>query len=327
MRGKLLLGAAACAVAAYLLLRPGTSQERIPISQSTGSTISRAAHAPTAHANTRLKEPPQDKLAAARPSPSSALLGELSAAADLRAFALSALSRPAEGGHFYARYVAIACGLNFPAIRRMHDDSVAAKLSEHGTISPHQLAAGDNLPRRCASFVGDEVAQILEKVQAHDADGQDPLIAAERQARNALKSKDPAALRQAFAALQQVNDPLLWTQNSLPHTFAASDPEARKSGGIYFDGQVLTHDDPLSFLETRLALNLGFCIPELPCASDYQVQMSCLFDGHCVADRSEWMKAQYFAGGGTDAGWTRVIALQNRIRAALSSGNTSMFVR
>jgi hypothetical protein len=56
---------------------------------------------------------------------------------------------------------------------------------------------------------------------------------------------------------------LLWTQNSLQQQFAALDAEARKDGGIYFDGQVLTHDDELPFLEARLALHLGFCIPEL----------------------------------------------------------------
>lgn len=253
---------------------------------------------------------------------------QMSAAQDLRAFALSAKNRPGEGGYFYARYVANICGRDFTAIGALGAQAIAEKIRTTGTVSTEHLLNADDLPRRCAAFVADEATQIVQEMRSKEATGRDPLLAAERHAFDAFKSRDSQALRTAFEQLARINDPLLWTQHGLYNFIVSGDPEARKeTGGFYFDGKVYTPAEESAYAETRLALDLGFCHENEPCELDFVSRIVCSSAGNCASDRYAFLKAQYLANGGDEAGWSRVLVLEKRVRAGVAAGAVSMFVR
>lgn len=259
--------------------------------------------------------------------PSAQLLREFAAAQDLAAFARQALRRPAEGGHFYARYVASQCGRDFAAIARLGEAAVQKEIGLTGSVPAWRLELMQDLPRRCASFAPGEASSIVAGLKARSYDATDPLLVAERDLIAAARSRRPEALRPAVRRLMRIDDPLLWTDHRLYDSVAQADPEARSRLGLFLDGRVVSAADEPGYLEASTALDLGFCTPGLPCAADDLLRIVCASGGACASDRDRQAKDLYLASGGSEAGWRRVTALADRIREARRSGAVSMFVR
>lgn len=268
-----------------------------------------------------------DAAPAAQPvRPSARLLHELARSDDLKAFTTSALTRPAEGGYFYARYVANMCGRDWAVITRYGQAAVEPEIRASGPLPAWRVEMMQNLPRRCAGFAPGEAGAILADLKSRPDLLEDPLLSAERELVDASRAGRHAALRSAVRRLIQLDDPVLWTERRLWDRVAQSDPRTRGRGGYFFDRKVYQGDDP-KFLEIALALEIGFCQPDLPCAPDDELSVVCATGGDCAPDRYAKSRSFYLANGGSEKGWPRVLALVRRIQNALRTGDVAMFVR
>ena len=259
--------------------------------------------------------------------PSRLLLQELSASKNLRAFAIRAMTRPSEGGIYYASYVVNLCGRDFGALAKAGNAAIVKEIASSGTVSATRLAMLADMPQRCSAFVAGEPQQMLMSLRARAQSSGDPLVAAEQNLIVAWRSGRPESMRAAVARLMQLDDPLLWTQHRLYHYVAQFDPEAKKSTGIFLNGKVYTQADRQTFLEVTTALELGFCDRNLPCALDDELKIVCAGGGDCADDRYKKAKNLVLANGGTEDNWKSVLVLVNQIEAALASRNVSFFVR
>ena len=229
---------------------------------------------------------------------------ELAGSGDFRAFALAAMKRPQEGGYFYARYVAGICGRDFALLGRYAAQAISNEVSQNSTIAASRLTAMESLARNCAGFTSGEASRLVADIEQASDRAADPLLSVESRALQAVQSRDLDQLRAAFAALARLNDPLLWSQKRLYELIVSSDPEAAKvSGGFYFDGKVYSPDDRAAYTETKFALQLGACRDGEACAIDHLVSFICAVgSGACASDRNAFVKSQYVASGGTQAG-------------------------
>jgi hypothetical protein len=260
-------------------------------------------------------------------APSQRLLQELAGSNNLRAFAMSAMNRPAEGGIFYASYVADICGRDFASITKAGNAAVAKEIAANVTVSTSRLSMMSDLPQRCSAFVPGETTQMLNGLKSQAQSSSDPLVAAEKNLVAAWKSGRPDSMRAAVGRLMQLDDPLLWTRHRLYDYVAQSDPEAKRATGIFLNGKVYPANDGQRHLEVSIALDLGFCKRDLPCALDDELKMACASGGDCAQDRYEKARNYVLANGGTEANWKTVLTLVPQIQAALSAKNVSFFVR
>lgn len=259
--------------------------------------------------------------------PSARLLHELARSDDLKAFTATALTRPAEGGYFYAGYVVgTMCGRDWPAITSYGEAAVQQEIRAGRKVPAWRLGMMHDLPRRCSGFAPGETLATWAQIQSRPDLLDDPLLAAERELVDASRSRRPGALRAAVLRLMQIDDPLLWTARRLWDRVAQSDPRTRGRGGYFFDRKVYQGNDP-KFLEVALALEIGFCKPDLPCAPDDELRVACAIGGDCAPDRSAKSRRFYLANGGSEKGWPRVTVLVSRIREAVRTRNVATFVR
>jgi hypothetical protein len=259
--------------------------------------------------------------------PSRNLQREFSTSSNLRAFALNAMNRPSEGGIFYALYAASICGRDFAAISRLGNARVAKEIASKATASSSRLTLVTNLGKRCSAFTVGEAGAMWRSLKARDRDSGDPLLAAEQQFIAAWKSRRPDMMRAAVARLMHLDDPLLWTEHRLNRYLAQFDPEANRTSGIFLLGKVYNHKDGLKTLEASIALDLGFCKKNLPCALDDELQVGCALGQDCAPDRDQNAKHYLFANGGTEENWRNVLALVSEVQVALGSRNVAIFVR
>lgn len=261
-----------------------------------------------------------------RERPSQSLLTEYATSNNLRGFALQAITRPGEGGVFYAKHAANICGRDYAAVTRAGAAALDRQIRSAGTVPGYQLAMMEDLPRRCAGFVPGETSAFLADLKRFPL-AEDPLLAAEEDVRDAARSGRPEAIRAAVLRAMVLDDPLLWTENRLYDAVAQSDPEARKVFGFYLNGVVYSEKDGLQHLEASTALDLGFCKPDLPCGLDDELRIVCATGGECAPDREAKARAFLLANGGAPEGWQRVIALAEQVRSAIANRNVGFFVR
>lgn len=261
------------------------------------------------------------------PPPSQRLLQELASSNNLRAFAMSAMNRPAEGGIFYASYATDICGRDFAAVTKRGDAAIASEIASNATVSASRLKMMSDLPQRCSAFIPGETTQMLNDLKSRVRSSSDPLIAAEQNLIAAWKSGRSDSMRAAVGRLMQLDDPLLWTRHRLYDYVAQFDPEAKKATGIFLNGKVYPATDGLRYLEVSIALDLGFCKRDLPCALDDELKIVCASGGECAQDRYEKARHYVLANRGTEANWKAVLTLVPQIQEALSTKNVSFFVR
>lgn len=267
--------------------------------------------------------------AAALPAPSPAisagLLAGFSQATDYRQFVLDAMKRPAEGGHFYARYALARC---LGGDRAAIDHGVQQTVAQTGTVSPMQLEIGDRVVRRCASFGRGEASRMLSEVILQSRDGPDPLLQAERELQSAMRGEDREALRRATARLLELGDPLLLTEGpaSLLHV-ASADPAARAADGFRFGDRIVANEDKPESLLAGMALVLGACREETPCGFDTVMEMQCTAHGFCQSDWMSGARALLAEGGLQPKEIERAFGYVARVRRAIDEKDTAFFVR
>jgi hypothetical protein len=259
-------------------------------------------------------------------SPSVRLSQDYGAATDLRTFTMDAKSRVREGGVFYAKYVANLCSKDFNAIAERARTAVARQIQQTSTVESWRLTQVDALARRCAGFAPGEAQTLARELSGMPA-ASDPLANASNSLRAAAKTGRSDLIRAAMESAMAVDDSLLWTSDRLWDAVAQADPEARKRSGFYLGGKVYSESDGPQHLEAATALELGFCKPGSLCAADDEVLLICAAGGDCARDRTEKAKSFYFANGGTEEGWKRILALTAQVRAAIASRNVAFFVR
>lgn len=261
--------------------------------------------------------------AASNRNVSAQLQKELHAARDWRTFALSAQGRPREGGYFYATYAINLCGMNVPEIVKQAKQLAEEEVHASSTVPSERLAAIEAFSSRCASFTDGETGQMWLALKTKSADGLDPLVNARRAIDDAFKSKDVDRIRTAAAELLAMADPLLAGEGEMLRRIMLSNPAGKKLGAYWFEGQIYFQDSS----EFALALQLGLCKESVPCQLDEQVQLSCITGGDCKTDRQGYVLAQYRQLGDGEAGFSRVLAIADRIRAALEAGRAESFLQ
>jgi hypothetical protein len=250
------------------------------------------------------------------------------ASRDWRSFALTAMSRPKEGGYFYASYVTGLCSRDVSALRDAANRAVSVSVASKGTVSTNMLQAVDRMVAACASFVPGEATDLHTTVKTTSANGQDPLVVATKAVTTALASGDRDNLRAAVSSLLATGDPLATSDAGiLNRVMAANVGSDRKEGHLWFNGKVYGPDDTREYTAVLLASQVATCQQDAPCALDDQLVLACVGGGNCSTDHMEYVRDQ-IALAGTDAPtFERVASIAQRMRMALASGDVTAFVR
>ena len=260
-------------------------------------------------------------------NPSSKLAAELAASKDWRAFALAARSRPQEGGYFYAMYVSNLCSMGLAQMPEAPREAIASRVARTGTISAHMIELTERFTSRCASFASEEASSMYRETKGLAADNKDPLIAAKREALNAMKGGDKQQTREALRNLFALGDSLASFDDVLILR-GMSKSAGGQLGDMWFDGTLYGADDPVKISSVRLAVDLAACSSEAPCDLDTHVMLACMGGQFCADSRTDLLRHQYVTEGGmTEAQFAAAVALSARIRQAVDSGRVETFVR
>ena len=253
---------------------------------------------------------------------------ELLASRDWRAFAISAMARPQEGGYFYALYATNLCGRDTNALRDAAANAVGTAVASKGTVSAETLAAVDRIVAACASFASGEARELRASVKAMAKDGQDPLVAANLAVEKALAAGDRDVLRNAVGLLFATGDPLAVSSGNVLNRVMASNSGAdRKDGQLWFNGKAFGTEDGREYSAVLLAAQMAVCQQDAPCALDDQLSIACVSGGDCTAGRLGYIKSQLDLAGADAPTFERVSSLAGAMRAALASGNVGAFIR
>lgn len=326
---------AALVIAGWLLR---ADRNALPFGIDT-SHVSASSNAPApeavrgaAHANAGpvAVEPPHNNKANVK-SPSAAMQAAFAAATDWRAFAMSALQRPGEGGRYYANYAADLCGRNGPQLKEIIDARTAQGIATSSTVSAQRLAAVEKFFSRCAAFATGETKEVRSKAFGA-TDGADPLVEARNKLFAAHKSKDAAQFRQSALDALRTADPLLLSHEELLLRLMVFDPASQRAIGkdYWFDGETYPQqDDTLRTSELLLAVKLGTCREGALCALDDEIDISCVTgtDASCQTDRSSYLKNLYIENGGNEQSFDNAMRLAAKIRNAIETANVNAFVR
>ncbi len=177
-------------------------------------------------------------MAVPRPCLVEKLQREFLEALDLRAFALAARRRPAEGGLFYASAASGSCSaIDDPLRERLTNAGIATEIVETGTVGSHRLEAIECHRRRYAGFVGAETQEMYRSIQQEATNRSDPLMNAVMDVRIAKRGNDSDAAWGAMQALMDLRDPLLSSQNQ---TFLATIGRVGNQLplGMWFEGRI-----------------------------------------------------------------------------------------
>jgi hypothetical protein len=318
--------AVAIALAAGVALRSASSLGGAPVEASRERQEPRGAVTPAAGIDVEKRatiESIQEVRSSAR---SSKLVAEFRSSKDWRAFALAAKSRPEEGGYFYAMYASNLCGMGVARMPQMAQQAVASTVAATGTVAPKVMELSERLLARCASFAEGEAASIYRETKESAANDRDPIVTARRKVSAALGESNTELVKETFGSLFMLDDPLAPYTDAL--LLRAMSKSAGRAGETWFDGTVYGADDPTKLSSLRLATDLAGCTGDLPCELDTQMMLGCLGGQFCTDDREDYLRQQYVRRGGmSKAQFAEALALSNRIRRAVGSGQVEAFVR
>lgn len=322
LRGPIAAGTALALLAGIAAFVDWSAPEPQVLAQTASPTQRPAARvpAPTARAQ------PAASAAApvARGDVAAALRADFEQAGDYRAFAMAALDRPAEGGLLYARHAVLAC-LN--GDRGVVNRGVKTSVDQHGTVDPAQIAAGERLLARCASFFPGEHARLIGEMKARAQRAADPLLQAEQAGAEAERDGRPEVLRAAAARILAIGDPLLLSSHGALFRLTMADAEAKKEGGLWVDHKLVRPDDGNETLLWSAALSLGMCADTGPCGSDELVEAACILNGICKAGREAYFRWFFEEGGLGQGEIDTIFARTDRVRRAVREQDVGFFVR
>ena len=244
----------------------------------------------------------------------------------MRAFALAARRRPAEGDLFNASAASGSCNaIGDPLRERLTNAGIATEIVETGTVGSHRLKAIERHRRRCAGFVGDETQEMYRSIQQEATNRSDPLMNAVMDVRIAKRGNDSDAAWGAMQALMDLRDPLLSSQNQ---TFLATIGRAGNQPPLdmWFEGRNDGSSEDAGLHQQ--ALQLAACTPNAPCSTDDEVLVTCMLSGGFCPDNPSdlFFKAPYAADqppGYNDA----VRRLADRMHAAIVRSAVALFLQ
>ncbi len=271
---------------------------------------------------------PPPSMPASSAAVSSRLRAAMAVSTDWRQFALEAMTRPGEGGYFYARHVASICARGFNAFVQHVQDGGRRLVAAGSTVSSRQLQEIDRATSICSGFDPVEAAGLVDAIDRQSVDRQDPLMNGADAARTAIANGDRASLANAVQQVLGVRDPLLLSDNGLLAAVMASDPDASAVRGWAFDGKVYSVADPRGYADFKTALDLASCDAGSPCGMDMLVLGTCVGSPQCPDDAHDYARSRYVSSGrATDVQFSNVTSIETRIRQALKDGNVAAFVR
>ena len=213
-------------------------------------------------------------------------------AADWRAFAISAMARPSEGGYFYAMRATSLCGRRMDDLTEEGKATIAQSVQKNGTVSSVQLqlverhghAMRSVRERRSRSTVSGGRA-------ARGGDGADPLVRAAKAANAAISGGDHGARKAALDLVLATGDPLVASDTDLLRRSMID-----KDRTFWFDGERFEVDrDGERLAELLLALKLAACQPNALCPVDDDMTLACIGD-RGVLRRSTRVRLQHDDG-------------------------------
>lgn len=270
---------------------------------------------------------PQERTSSPTGNPSWKLLGELQRAKDWRAFALSAKSRPEEGGYFYAMYVTNLCGMKVATIQELARDAISTSIARTGTVSPTMIAMTETFMRRCASFAPNEAEEISQNLRTSASDQQDPITRPRQGLIAALKQKNRQSQRAALDALLALGDHLAIFKDQLLALVMSASPQAKQASALWFAGRLYGPDDTDSLSIMNLALTMASCVDGAPCELDNDMMLACLGGQFCVDDRQAHLRHRYLVEAGlSNEGFEQAVSLSQRIREAIDRRQVDAFI-
>lgn len=259
----------------------------------------------------------------ARPSISSAvrqgsgfapkgLFVDISRAADLRVFAESVRSRPAEGGLFYERQALARCR----EVRDILSTATDAALVNGPSLSK-TLEARSKLQLLCGTFIDSELSErrpLDPYVKSVSKSAGDPLLTLKEQSIG-LNPRDPK--------FQSVVDGIV--KSADPFLIRAT-PLGFNGEGFTFEGTQFRSPSDVAIYVS--ALELAGCYMGEDCGrNDFAVTSYCAATGQCLSSRVEVVKSKLSATYQVySEKLTAIEGLAQRIATAVLSGTASVFL-
>ncbi len=317
------------AVVSVVALRDRTERVPIPIPTAITKGAAPAQVAPTGPMPEREAAPSNLRaITSAEVRPSTRLVADFKASKDWRAFAMSARSRPEEGGYFYAMYVANLCGTGVASMPHLARESISNRVAETGTVNSAQIVMTEKFMSRCASFARNEAADLYRDTKQASADNRDPILNALGRVAAALSTKDAQLIRPALAELLALGDPLAPYKDDLLVRVTSRSTEVKNPGDVWFDGNMYGIDDLNRFSTFRLALSLAACSAQEPCEMDLHMMLACLGGQNCAQSREEYLRQQYVNQGSmTEEQYAHAVSLSSRIRQVVANREVEALVR
>lgn len=318
-----------CIALAALALLPRETLHRPSVPDGVTSQRALAESADRQSANLGLRShvaspPPSSESAA----PSKDLQQALVRSFDWRAFTLNAMTRPAEGGYFYAAHALGICGRNIQAVRQLAEKNAVTEIAETGTLDPRVVAIRARLFADCAAFVDGETAQLSRTLKAKiDTENSDPLTVAEREAIAAIRKASKSEVEAAARKLLALDDPLLLSARNLLYGIATADAEAREKTGLVFNGKLITVAEEPEYTKALYALQLGACRNDAPCAADDEIRFACAAGRYCPASREADVRHRLSLIGAKTSDAEQVFEMAASVRRAVQERDIAFFVR
>ncbi|MES2633557.1 MAG: hypothetical protein V4669_11330 [Pseudomonadota bacterium] len=260
-------------------------------------------------------------------APSVKLLAELRESKDWRAFALSARSRPEEGGRFYAMYVTNYCGMGIAGMPEVAREAIANRVATTGTVTPPALEMTNKLSAYCAAFSSSEEAtDLFKSVKDAAADNRDPLVAATKRASAALDAKSEAEATSAFKQLFALGDPVAPYFNQMLNRAMRMSAKTDNREDLWFDGKL--YSDVTQRTMLGLAVVAASCSAQAPCEIDIQMMLGCLGGQFCTDSRQDYLRHLYVVPNGlTDAQFAEGLTLAGRVQTRVAERRADAFLR
>lgn len=336
--GVFITGVALVVCFAMIAARQNTSSEQVvdtKVSPDNSSFIDikkedKQAHTEAEALKAKLEQP-LGAVAIAK-VPSLRLQREFWSATDLRAFALSSLKRPSEGGYFYALQAATRCRdyLNLKTLEIYAQESIGKIVEMTGTILASRLKAVESFSAQCASFSDrSEVDEIVNSARTMANDGMDPLMNASKTFATATASRDRDVMRSALRSLLLTKDPLLISSDYNLRRAMLSESDGNITA--YFSGNIYKVGT-LEYGYLMTAVEIAPCKTNLPCNTDRSAQVLCATGADdCSIDQLTRLRNQWRKDGVDPKKETEMLsAIQahvSNIRIAIDTGDVNLFIR
>jgi hypothetical protein len=249
---------------------------------------------------------------------------EFEAASDWRAFAHAARAKPQSGGYFYAMRAAEMCSRNIALLDSFGRENLTKEIHASGTTSIRAMELADRLRSRCSGFANGEASSFNAQTIELARDNKDPLVVARDRVAKATTGADWAAVRHAASDLLALGDKTAMTQDLMLIRLMRFGPRDGTASSFWFAGEEVPQDRIGDF---QLAYQLSICKRDEPCESNELLALSCTSPSGCETDPVRFYRDQYLAGGGSANGFDQVLALAQRMHAAMEAGSVDAFVR